>query len=115
MILDWSKVRVFVKPGPTDMRKQINGLSIIVAEELAMDPLDGSLFLFCNKHKRILKIIYWDRNGFCLWLKKLEKDKFPWPAKLAEATEITQQQFGFLLQGIDFWNAHKKLEFRSVL
>ena len=115
MILDWSKVRVFVKPGPTDMRKQINGLSIIVSEELAMDPLDGSLFLFCNKHKRILKIIYWDRNGFCLWLKKLEKDKFPWPAKLAEATEITQQQFGFLLQGIDFWNAHKKLEFRSVL
>lgn len=115
MILDWSKVRVFVKPGPTDMRKQINGLSIIVAEELAMDPLDGSLFLFCNKHKRILKIIYWDRNGFCLWLKKLEKDKFPWPAKLAEATEITQQQFSFLLQGIDFWNAHKKLEFRSVL
>ena len=115
MILDWSKVRVFVKPGPTDMRKQINGLSIIVAEELAMDPLDGSLFLFCNKQRRILKVIYWDRNGFCLWLKKLEKDKFPWPAKLAEATEITQQQFGFLLQGIDFWNAHKKLEFRSVL
>ena len=115
MILDWSKVRMFVKPGPTDMRKQINGLSIIVAEELAMDPLDGSLFLFCNKQRRILKVIYWDPNGFCLWLKKLEKDKFPWPAKLAEATEITQQQFSFLLQGIDFWNAHKKLEFRSVL
>ena len=115
MILDWSKVRVFVKPGPTDMRKQINGLSIIVAEELAMDPLDGSLFLFCNKHRRILKVIYWDRNGFCLWFKRLEKDKFPWPAKLGEATEISQQQFGFLLQGIDFWNAHKKLEFRSVL
>jgi transposase len=106
---------VFVKPGPTDMRKQINGLSIIVAEELAMDPLDGSLFLFCNKQRRILKVIYWDRNGFCLWLKLLEKDKLPWPAKLEEATEITQQQFGFLLQGIDFWNAHKKLEYRSVL
>ena len=82
MILDWSKVRMFVKPGPTDMRKQINGLSIVVAEELAMDPLDGSLFLFCNKQRRILKVIYWDRNGFCLWLKKLEKDKFPWPAKV---------------------------------
>jgi transposase len=115
MILDWAKVRVFVKPGPTDMRKQINGLSIIVAEELAMDPLDGSLFLFCNKQRRILKIIYWDRNGFCQWLKRLEKDKFPWPAKLDGATEISQQQFGFLLQGIDFWNAHRKLEYRSVL
>jgi transposase len=67
VILEWAKVRVFVKPGPTDMRKQINGLSIIVAEELAMDPLDGNLFLFCNKQRRILKVIYWDRNGFCLW------------------------------------------------
>jgi len=115
MILDWAKVRIFVKPGATDMRKQINGLSMLVAEQLAMDPLDGSLFLFCNKQRRILKVIYWERNGFCLWLKRLEKDKFPWPAKREEATEISQQQFGFLLQGIDFWNAHKKLEYRSVL
>ncbi len=115
MILDWSRVRVFVKPGPTDMRKQINGLSIIVAEELGMEPLDDSLFLFCNKQRRILKVIYWDRNGFCLWLKCLEKDKFPWPIKAAEATEITREQFSFLLQGIDFWSAHKRLEYRSVL
>lgn len=64
---------MFVKPSPTDMRKQINGLSIIVAEELAMDPLDGSLFLFCNKQRRILKVIYWERNGFCLWFKKIGK------------------------------------------
>ncbi len=115
MILDWNRVRMFVKPGPTDMRKQINGLSIIVTEEMGMDPFEGHLFLFCNKHKRILKIIYWDRNGFCLWLKRLEKDKFPWPAKASEVPEITREQFTFLLQGIDFWNAHKKLEFRSVL
>jgi transposase len=114
MMLDWSKVRVFVKPGPTDMRKQINGLSIIVSEDLHMDPFEGSLFLFCNKPRRILKIIYWDKNGFCLWLKRLEKDKFPWPASQVEATEITQEQFGFLLQGIDFWNAHKKLDYRRV-
>jgi len=115
MILDWAKVRIFAKPGATDMRKQINGLSMIVAEQLAMDPLDGSLFLFCNKQRRILKVMYWDRNGFCLWLKRLEKDKFPWPAKREETHEISQQQFEFLLQGIDFWNAHKKLEYRSVL
>jgi transposase len=114
MILDWSKVKVFVKPGPTDMRKQINGLSMIVSEELEMDPFEGNLFLFCNRFRRILKIIYWDRNGFCMWLKRLEKDKFPWPMNRKEATEITQEQFSFLLQGIDFWNAHQKLEYRSV-
>ena len=50
------------------MRKQINGLSLLVSEDLQMDIFEGSLFLFCNKHKRILKIIYWDSNGFCLWL-----------------------------------------------
>jgi len=92
MILDWSKVRVFVKPGATDMRKQINGLSIIVSEDLEMDPFEGNLFR----------------------LKRLEKDKFPWPMNRSEATEITQEQFSFLLQGIDFWNVHKKLNYSSI-
>ena len=55
----------------------------------------GNLFLFCNKHRRILKIIYWDKNGFCLWLKRLEKDKFPWPTNSTEAAEITGEQLGF--------------------
>ena len=114
MILDWSKVKVFVKPGPTDMRKQINGLSIIVSEELEMDLFEGNLFLFCNRLRRILKIIYWDKNGFCLWLKRLERDKFPWPMNRQEVTEITQEQFSFLLQGIDFWKAHKELEYHIV-
>jgi transposase len=114
MILDWNKVRFFVKPGPTDMRKQINGLSLMVSEELQQDPFEGNLYLFCNKQKRILKIIYWDKNGFCLWLKRLEKDKFPWPSNQIEATEITREQFGFLLTGIDFWNAHKRLDYRKI-
>jgi transposase len=114
MILDWNKVRFFVKPGATDMRKQINGLSLIVSEELQQDPFEGNLYMFCNKQKRILKIIYWDKNGFCLWLKRLEKDKFPWPSNQAQATEISREQFGFLLTGIDFWNAHKRLDYRKI-
>ncbi len=114
MMLDWATVRVFVKPGPTDMRKPINGLSILVTEDLAMDPFSGSLFLFCNKHKRILKAIYGDKNGFCQWMKRLEKDTFPWPMKASEATEISREQFEFLLAGIDFWNAYQKLDYRSI-
>ena len=65
--MDWSKVKLFAKPGPTDMRKQINGLSMIVSEDLEMDPFGGNLFLFCNKLRKILKIIYWDKNGFAMW------------------------------------------------
>ena len=114
MILEWSRVRIFVKPGPTDMRKQINGLSIIIEEDLDMDPFEGNLFMFCNKKKRILKILYWDRNGFCLWLKRLEKDKFPWPMSRSETAEITREQLGMLLEGIDFWNVHKKLEYSKI-
>ena len=64
MIIDFEKVAIYVKPGRTDMRKQINGLSVIVQEELQMDPFSGSLFLFCNKNRRLLKALYWDRNGF---------------------------------------------------
>ena len=65
MIIEWGKVRIFVKPGATDLRKQINGLSVIVSEELKMNVFEANLFLFCNKHRRILKIIYWETNGFC--------------------------------------------------
>ncbi|MDA3809026.1 MAG: IS66 family insertion sequence element accessory protein TnpB [Spirochaetaceae bacterium] len=79
MILNLDKLNIYVKPGATDMRKQINGLSVIVQEELEKGPFSGSLFLFCNKTRKLLKILYWDRNGFCLWLKRLEKDKDPWP------------------------------------
>ena len=114
MIIDWKTVRIFVKPGATDMRKQINGLSVIVSEELKMNVFEGNLFLFCNKHRRILRIIYWETNGFCAWSKRLEKDKFPWPMNQKEATEITEEQFGFLLKGIDFWHVHRKLEYQKV-
>lgn len=115
MIIDWSKVRVFVKPGATDMRKQINGLSIIVSEDLEMDPFGGNLFLFCNKRRKLLKILYWDTNGFCMWLKRFEKDKFPWPMNRREAGEIAYEQLSLLLEGIDFWHAHKRLAYSRVV
>ncbi|MCG7850999.1 MAG: IS66 family insertion sequence element accessory protein TnpB [Methanosarcinaceae archaeon] len=114
MIIDWSEVNIFIKPGPTDMRKQINGLSIIIEEDINADPLSGSLYLFCNKDRRRLKILYWDRNGFCLWLKRLEENRFPWPKNGDEVMEITREQLAMLLDGIDFFNAHKKLNFSRV-
>jgi transposase len=115
MIIDWSKVQIFVKPGHTDMRKQINGLSIIVEEELNINLFKENMFIFCNKKRRRLKILYWDRNGFCLWLKRLEKERFPWPRNKEEAEEISYDELKMLLDGIDFFNAHKKLTYNSVL
>ena len=114
MIIDISKVKIFVKPGPTDFRKQINGLSIIVQEEMELDPLNGNLYVFCNKSRNRLKILYWDKTGFAMWLKRLEKGKFPWPRNIAEALEIDLDKMKMLLSGIDFWNAHKELKFSKI-
>jgi transposase len=114
MIIDWSEVRIFVKPGITDMRKQINGLSIIVEEELKINLFNKNLFIFCNRNKKRLKILYWDKNGFCLWLKRLEKDKFPWPKNEEEAKEISFDELKMLLDGINFFQAHKRLEYSEV-
>lgn len=115
MIINWPDIRIFIKPGPTDMRKQINGLTILIEEELKKDPFSGYLYMFCNRNRRRLKIIYWDKNGFCMWLKRLEQDKFPWPKNGDEAREITKEQLVMLLEGIDFFHAHKRLNFSSVL
>ena len=68
MFLDWSGVRIFVRPGATDLRKQINGLAAMAQGEMSKDPFSGSLFVFCNKTRKLLKTLYWDRTGFCLWL-----------------------------------------------
>jgi len=114
MFLDWSKVKVFIKPGSTDMRKQINGLAIIVQEEMKYNPLYGGVFVFCNKRRKILKILYWERNGFCLWLKRLEKDKFPWPKDKDEARAIDYRELKMILEGIDFFSAHKEIKYLSI-
>ena len=123
MFIDWNTVRIFVKPGSTDMRKQINGLAVLVSEGMGENPLSGSMFLFTNKQRRLLKVLYWDRNGFCLWQKRLEKDRYPWPGIASPdlpkeeemAREITADQIRMLLDGIDFWHAHETLHFSSVL
>lgn len=115
MIYDLSQASVFLQPGPTDMRKAINSLFVIVKNKIQKDPFSGSLFLFCNKKRNRMKILYWDRNGFCLWLKRLEKDKFPWPMTEEEVMEIGLEKFKWLLSGIDFFHAHKKLIFSKAI
>lgn len=115
MIPNLNRTEIYIKPGKTDMRKQIAGLSIVVQEEMELNLFSDSLFLFCNRERKILKALYWDRNGFCLWQKRIEKDVFPWPKDEAEAQKITHEQLTLLLLGIDFWKAHKPLNYCEVL
>lgn len=115
MTRDFTDVPIFIRPGYTDMRKAANGLSIMVSEVMEMSPLDGSLYLFCNRERRILKALYWDRNGFCLWQKKLEKHRFPWPATEEDVRRIRYDQLSMLLDGIDFFGAHSELYDKAIV
>lgn len=89
-----SGVRVYLSVGSTDMRKQINGLSIQVEQTMELDPFSGSVFVFCNRRRSIVKALYWDRNGFCLWQKRLGRDRFRWPETAEEVMTISPWQHG---------------------
>ena len=115
MTIDLSKVRIFLRPGHTDMRKAVNGLTVIVQEIMAQDPFSGSVYLFCNRQRKLLKAVYWDKTGFWLSQKRLEQDKFPWPLDESAAKELTGEQLQMLLQGIDFFKAHQVLYYKSVI
>ena len=71
MIFNIGEIPIYIKSGSTDMRKQINGLTIQVQEVMELDPFSEALFMFCNKKRKLLKIIYWERNGFWLWFARV--------------------------------------------
>lgn len=113
-----SRLRVYISSGSTDMRKSINGLSILVEEAMELDPFSGYMFVFSNRRRNIIKILYWENNGFCLWQKRLEKDKFRWPeSESKEVIEIGRRELNWLLDGLDMnqKKAHKRLSYRSII
>lgn len=86
------------------MRRGINGLSEIVQSQQMGDLMGAHLFVFAGRRRDSIKVLYFDRSGFCLWQKRLEKDRFPWPKKLTESVvSLTPEQFSWLLDGYDVW------------
>jgi len=108
------EIKVYLALGATDMRKAINGLSVIVSEQMHLDIFAGHLFVFCNRAQTILKILYWDKNGFCLWQKRLEKDRFKWPRTSKEVMDITSRELVWLLEGLNINQAHKPLKYSMI-
>lgn len=98
------------------MRKAIDGLSILVSDKFNLDPFSGHLFAFCNRKQNMVKILYWDRNGFCLWHKRLEKDRFQWPRSKQEVMTIGSQELAWLMDGLSIHQekAHKRLKYSTV-
>jgi transposase len=109
-------VKVYVATDITDMRKSIDSLSILVQEILKQNPLSGHLFVFCNKRGDKIKILYWDRNGFCLWYKRLERGVFRLPKIQAKVFMISPGELNLLLEGIDLTdkNRLRAVEFDTI-
>jgi transposase len=117
MIHTPSHTRVFLALGGTDMRKAIDGLSMLVEGALDLDPFSGHLFVFCNRRQTMIKVLYWQGNGFCLWQKRLEKHRFRWPSREQEVLEIGARDLSFLLEGLDIRavRPHETLNYSTTI
>jgi len=104
MMRPGESVEVFLYRGIVDMRKSIDGLSALVEQELGLDPFGAQLFVFCNRTRDKVKILYWERSGFVLWYKRLEKARFPWPRRDEDGVlAMTGRELNWLLDGIDLF------------
>ena len=109
-------VRVYLCLQPCDMRKSFDGLHQLVRESLGLDAFAGHLFVFANKRKDRVKVIYWDRDGFAIWQKRLEEGSYaiPFEGEPNAHHEITCAELGALLSGIDLEHATRRKRYRRI-
>ena len=104
-----STVRVFVALAPTDMRKSFDGLSNAARELTKQDPFSGHLFVFFNRRRTMMKAVYWDRNGYSLIAKRLERGTFVVPEANKQAVvELEASELALILEGIDLREARRR-------
>jgi transposase len=96
-----ASTRVFLAAGATDLRKSFDTLAGVVRGLMNQDPLSGHLFVFTNRRRNRVKILFWDRSGWWLCSKRLEKGTFAWPAAPVPSLELSAEQLTLLLSGID--------------
>lgn len=106
-----TSIRVFVCTQPADMRKGFDGLSAMAAEVMKQDPLSGHLFVFRNHRGDRLKVLYWDRDGLCLWYKRLEAGTFELRKGEGGAVEISNAELMMLIEGISLAKVERRKRF----
>ena len=108
-----SGTRVWLAAGATDMRRGFDGLAAIVQERLGADPFGGHLFIFRGRRGDLVKMLWWDGDGLCLFAKRLERGRFIWPQATDGAIHLSAAQLSMLLEGIDWrrpvrtWNPER--------
>ena len=110
-----ASVRVYLCTSPCDMRRSFDGLHALVTGAMKLDAFAGHLFVFANRRQDRVKILYWDRDGFAVWAKRLEEGTYAMPFAEADELrrEITAQELGALLSGIDLSTAKRRKRYRG--
>lgn len=113
------QIRVFLYRLPTDMRKSFHGLIALTESALKQDPLSGSLFVFVNRRRDRIKILYWGQTGFCIWYQQLQQGTYQLPAddalKAQETVEVTRSQLSLILDGIDLASIRQRTRFQRSI
>lgn len=105
-------VKVYLCTRPCDMRRSFDGLSMMVEQQIGRNPLTGHLFVFCNRRSDRVKILYWDRDGWAIWYKRLEAGTFQFPFCETGRKEIAAWELGVLLEGIDLIKGRRRKRYR---
>jgi transposase len=100
--------QIFLVSGATDMRMSFNGLTSIVENELKRNPLSGHLFVFSNRKRNRIKVLFWDRTGLWVCAKRLEGGTFAWPTGVEAAVEMSAAELALILGGIDLKDTRKR-------
>jgi transposase len=116
MIAISAHTRVYLAKDATDMRRSFRGLILLTEAVLRQAPASGHLFVFLNRRRDLMKILYWDGTGFCIWYKRLERGSFQRPPAVAveerPGLELSTSQLSLMLQGIDLASVRQRLRFR---
>lgn len=113
------RTRVYLAAKPVDMRKSMDGLAIMVQMQLKLDPFSEALFVFCNRNRDKLKILFWDHNGFWLYYRRLERGRFKWPdyKEQSQVVTVTDRELNLLLDGfsVDEKGGHRAVLQRKII
>jgi len=112
MLLPESGVRLWLYTPPTDMRKSFDGLSALVRQKLAEDPSSGQLFVFINRRRTQMKVLYFDQGGYCLWSKRLEAGRFHFDAKASDKVGLSWTELKLIVEGIDLASVRRFKRYR---
>jgi transposase len=116
MMRPGAEVMVYLCVSAVDMRKQATGLALLIEQSLGRSVFEPALYVFSNRRKDRVRIVYWERNGLCLWSKRVEKQQFVWPRGVSDTTvTMSGRELNALLDGFDVWGrGHRTLDIRRV-